>query len=263
MAKVADRLDQVAHNTQTLGTRLELQLAERFADRDGLTMIALMGPFSATTAGSSAGTRHRNVAWLRCSQGGRRIEEQWRLRVMDHSETVARLNKGVTVDRIGRHCDVPTAAPFASLRRRDFCPHRAATRSAAGRGLTDKAAWRWNCLARVLKRRAGSAEMAPQIEAALADLRAERRTYRGARAGPVSRETAVVLQPTPGQTAGFLSLNDAIVRSEELPGQAAGGAIDWRFSSPMSTRSRPAKKTSSTCSSNWSTPRHCLPSAGD
>ena len=72
-----------------------------------------------------------------------------------------------------------------------------------------------------------AAEMAPQIEAALADL--ERQSDRQS----AERERVVFLvrqllsfSRHQAKPAGFLSLNDAIVRSEQLLRQMAGGAID-------------------------------------
>jgi hypothetical protein len=152
----------------------------------------------------------------------------------DHVQIVARLNKGAAVDRVE-----------STLRRADGRPVRVLTSAVllpSSDGdvverlvidLTDKAAVEMELLLARRLEAAGrlAAEMAPHIEAALADLERhgdEKAAADRERVGLLVRQL-LSFSRHQAKPAGFLSLNDAIVRAEPLLRQSAGGAVDFEL----------------------------------
>ena len=234
VAKVADRLHQVAHNTQTLQTRLELQIVERVAERDRLADNAFIGHAVFYQDGRLVRCNDTFAKLLGYSAARDAVTSSGNgafAGTPDHAEIVARLKKGATIDRIE-----------STLRRADGRPVRVLTSavllSSAGGGeverlvvdQTDKASVEMELqLARRLEA-AGrlAAEMAPQIEAALADFEKQSDAQPAGERGQVVLLVRQLLSFTRQQAkpAGFLSLNDAIVRSEQLLRQMVGGAVE-------------------------------------
>jgi DNA-binding NarL/FixJ family response regulator len=237
VAAAADRLHRVAHNTQSLQTRLEYQAAEGLAVRDRLTDNALIGHAVLTRDGqlircsetfaSMLGYADANDA-LESSVGGTFPGTP------DHAQMLAKLDQGATLDRVestlrradGRPVPVLTSAALLFVPG-EFDPQ--VERLVID--LTDQAAAEVELrLARRLEA-AGrlAAEMATQIETALA------RVEREGHSSPAQEELArLVKQLTAfsrhqAKPAGFLSLNDAIARAEPALRQIAGGGVDFQI----------------------------------
>ncbi|HXT71744.1 MAG TPA: hypothetical protein VN700_18455 [Vicinamibacterales bacterium] len=224
VAKAADRLHQIAHNTLLLQRRLELELAERVAERDRLTENTLTGHAVFTPEGRllrCSGTFATLLGYENAdaavAAGGTGAFPG----TPDHAEVVRRLDKGQPVERVtstlrradGRSVRVMTSAVTLA----DAEAHGG--RREIERLFVDlsgqAAAEKELLLARRLES-AGrlAAEMAPQIEAADPE-----------RASALVRQL-LTFSRQQAKPAGYLSLNDAIQRLEPAVRQIAGGAIE-------------------------------------
>jgi PAS domain-containing protein len=241
VAQAADRLHEVAHATQVLEARLELQLAERAAERDRLMDNALVG----------YGTFTREGRLTRCSAtfasmlGYPSAEDAMEMHdggvfpgTPDHARVLSVLEQP----------GAPGTGRIESIvRRHDGRPVRVLTSAvlvpAARNGadedlverlfvdLTDRA--RAETELRLARRLESvgrlTAEMAPQIEAALA-------AADDPGGNPADREHLALLvrqllafSQLQAKPAGYLSLNDAIARCEPQLRQLAGDAIDLQL----------------------------------
>ena len=129
VAAAADRLHQVAHNTQSLHTRLESQVAERVAERDRLTDNALIGHAVLTRAGQLIRCSETFASMLGYADASDALESGAGGTfpgTPDHAQIVAKLDRGAALDRIE-----------STLRRADGRPVRVLTSAtlltAAGR----------------------------------------------------------------------------------------------------------------------------------
>jgi len=237
VAAAADRLHRVAHNTQSLQTRLEYQAAERVAERDRLTDSALIGHAVLTQDGqlvrcsdsfaSMLGYDNANEA-VEASAGGAFPGTP------DHAQILARLNEGATIDRVESTLRRADGRPVQVLTSATLLPAVGDTDPEVERLIVDltgqTAAEVELRLARRLEA-AGrlAAEMASQIEAAVEAVEREGHT------SPAQQELALLVRQLvafsrhQAKPAGFLSLNDAIGRAEPALRQVAGGAVDLQL----------------------------------
>jgi DNA-binding NarL/FixJ family response regulator/PAS domain-containing protein len=235
VATAADRLHQVAHNTQSLQARLERQLADRVVERDRLTDSTLIGHSVLTRDGELVRCSDAFASMLGYTDAAEAIDASARGTfpgTPDHAQILARLDAGDTIDRLE-----------STLRRADGRPIRVLTSATwhPGAGedepqverlvvdLSDQAAAEIELrLARRLEA-AGrlAAEMATPIETAVASLEQE------GHSSPAQRELALLVKQLvafsrhQAKPAGFLSLNDAIARAEPALRQIAGGAVEF------------------------------------
>ena len=240
VAKAADRLHEVAHATQVLQARLELQLAERAAERDRLMDNALVGYASFTREGHLVRCSPTFAEMLGYASADDAVEGQAGVvfpGTPDHARVVAALNHPATSSGTGRI--------ESTVRRVDGRPVRVLTsavlipavRTGAADDLVERLFVDLTDRARAetelrLARRLESAgrlaaEMAPQIES----------TLDGSEGGnDAERERSVLLvrqllafSRLQAKPAGYLSLNDAITRSGGLLRQLAGDAVDLQL----------------------------------
>ncbi len=227
VAKAADRLHQVAHNTQILERRLQHELALRVAERDRLTDNALIGHAVFARDGRLVRCSATFASWLgyenaeaALSAGGQEAFPG----TPDHAEVLRRLDLGQPVDRVASTLRRKNGRPLRVLTSAVALPdmHADGTDDAIERLFVDLSgqaeAEQELRLARRLES-AGrlAAEMAPEIEGA----DPERARLLVRQLLTFSRQQA--------RPAGYLSLNDAVARLEPQARRIAGGAIEVRL----------------------------------
>ena len=211
VAAAADRLHQVAHNTQSLQTRLESQVAERVAERDRLTDNALIGHAVLTRGGqlvrcsdafaSMLGYADANDA-LESSAGGTFPGTP------DHAQILAKLDQGATLDRVESTLRRADGRPVRVLTSATLLPEAGDAEPQVERlivDLTDQAAAEVELrLARRLEA-AGrlAAEMATQIETAVASLEREGHSSPAQAGTRAAREAIGGVQPPSGEARGL------------------------------------------------------------
>jgi PAS domain-containing protein len=237
VAAAADRLHRVAHNTQSLQTRLEQQLAGRVAERDRLTDNALIGHAVLTRAGQLVRCSEAFASMLGYADANEAVAAGTRGAfpgTPDHAQILAKLDQGGTLERVESTLRRADGRPVQVLTSATLLPAAPDAESQVERlivDLTDQTAAEVELrLARRLEA-AGrlAAEMASQIEAAVANLERE------GNPSPAQQELTllvgqlVAFSRHQAKPAGFLSLNDAVARAEPALRQIAGGAVDFRF----------------------------------
>jgi len=237
VAAAADRLHRVAHNTQSLQTRLEQQLAGRVAERDRLTDNALIGHAVLTRVGQLVRCSDAFASMLGYADANEAVEASARGAfpgTPDHAEILAKLDQGGTLDRVESTLRRADGRPVHVLTSATLLPAAAGEDSQVERlivDLTDQTAAEVELrLARRLEA-AGrlAAEMASQIEAAVANLEREDRSSPAQQELTLLVGQLIAFSRHQAKPAGFLSLNDAVARAEPALRQIAGGAVDFRF----------------------------------